>query len=880
MIRPLLLSGVFQACTLFGTVAMAQPADAPPPVDEAWDEEGETIVVSAGRPKDAVLGDVPVEISLSPGDVRSYGVSTINELLAELAPQTTTGGGGTSPVVLLGGRRISGFREIRSIPTEAIARVDILPPEAALRYGYRNDQKVVNIVLRDNFRSVTAEADMRLPTAGGRSTVEFEAGLLRLTPAGRLNLELSYERSSALLESERALSGRAARRPYATGGNIGASQSGEAIDPAWSDAIVAGVPASAISGVVPGLADFSTTPNAADERAYRTLLPEAETFDANAVYATTLFDNRVEATVNAGLAINSSTSRQGLAGAEFLLPASSPWSPFGRDVTLYRHLEEYGPLAQENGSTDIHLGLNLGGDISGWRWSFTGNYDRARATTRTSTGPLLSEAEALIAGGEPGFNPYAPLDAGLIALTAIDRSRSLSNSGDAQLVASGPVMKLPAGDVTTSVTVKAAMLDFDSTSRRGGLETRADLSRDTIGGQTSIDVPLTSRRRDFARVAGDLSVNFNAAFDHLSDFGTLRTLGYGANWKPIPALGFIGSVSHTESAPSVQQLGNPLVTTTGVRVFDYVRGETVDISRISGGNPALLADDRRIIKLGANVQPFPGLNLTLVGDYQNTRFENPIMAFPTATAAIEAAFPDRFTRDAAGSLLAIDSRPINFSRRDQENIRWGVHFSHQIRSAATREGGEGTRASREGPPAGRGFGPGGARGGTRLQFSAYHSWHLQDRILMYAGGPELDLLRGDAIGSSGGQPRHTVEVRAGVTRNGLGLRLSGNWQAGTTVSGGSGGAAHDLRFSDLATLDLRLFADLGAQRDLVRKMPFLRGTRVTLAVDNIFDQRMSVRDALGNVPVSYQPAYLDPLGRSVRISIRKMFAPRPAPRSR
>jgi hypothetical protein len=34
---------------------------------------------------------------------------------------------GGSPVILLNGRRIAGFQEIRDLPTEAILRVDILP---------------------------------------------------------------------------------------------------------------------------------------------------------------------------------------------------------------------------------------------------------------------------------------------------------------------------------------------------------------------------------------------------------------------------------------------------------------------------------------------------------------------------------------------------------------------------------------------------------------------------------------------------------------------------------------------------------------------------------------------------------------------------------
>jgi outer membrane receptor protein involved in Fe transport len=51
----------------------------------------------------------------------------------------------------------------------------------------------------------------------------------------------------------------------------------------------------------------------------------------------------------------------------------------------------------------------------------------------------------------------------------------------------------------------------------------------------------------------------------------------------------------------------------------------------------------------------------------------------------------------------------------------------------------------------------------------------------------------------------------------------------------------------------------------------LRGSRVTLAVDNLFDSRPQVRDETGVTPLSYQAFYLEPLGRSVRLSFRKMF---------
>ena len=73
------------------------------------------------------------------------------------------------------------------------------------------------------------------------------------------------------------------------------------------------------------------------------------------------------------------------------------------------------------------------------------------------------------------------------------------------------------------------------------------------------------------------------------------------------------------------------------------------------------------------------------------------------------------------------------------------------------------------------------------------------------------------------------------------------------------------------TVNLRLFAELGQQRSLVRKHRWLRGTRVSLSVNNLFNDRLNVTNAAGETPIGYQPAYLDPLGRSVQISIRKLF---------
>jgi len=150
-------------------------------------------------------------------------------------------------------------------------------------------------------------------------------------------------------------------------------------------------------------------------------------------------------------------------------------------------------------------------------------------------------------------------------------------------------------------------------------------------------------------------------------------------------------------------------------------------------------------------------------------------------------------------------------------------------------------------------------------------------VTIRQGVPVLDLLGGSATGSSGGQARHEVQVRTGWSRDGIGVRLHGNWRSGTFVDGGASGGER-LNFDSLATFDLRSWVDLGSQPELLVKAPWLRGARIGLDVNNIFDARQRVTDANGVVPLSYQPDYLDPLGRTVRLSFRKLFLPGPPTR--
>lgn len=932
----------------------APQADAKPLTPEDLDTEVEAVTITAsGKPFGAVLGDIPPEETLSAADVRSFGVSSMADLLTELTPQTTSGLGG-DPVVLLNGRRISGQGEIRDLPTEAIQRIEILPEEVALKYGYSADQKVVNIVLRQRFRARTIDGSVGGSTDGGQLSEQANYSQLRLNRQGRTNLSIRLQNSDSLLEGDRDLISRGQSGVYDFVGNVTSPTTGE-IDPALSalagsPVTVAGVPASA-AGAAPTLAAFlpgANRANVSDLGDTRTLLPKTTQVSINSVTNRYIWDN-VSATLNLGATASQSDSLQGPARARLLIPAGDPYSPFGRDVALYRYLGEQAPLGQTSRNLSGHAGFTLNRDTEDLRLSLTGNYDHAVNTTLTDRGVDLTNVNARLAARDPTFNPFAPLDGQLVLS---DRARSVSDTADLQFVANGALARFKAGDLSTTFKAGLNGSRLEATSRRSGVESDSELSRGDANAQVSFDLPLASRRKGVRAGIGDLSTNLNLAVRQVSDFGTLTTIGGGLNWSPVKPISFIVSATRQENAPSIAQLGNPLVTTPNAQVFDYVRGASVDVTRISGGNPDLKAEERNVLRLGATYRPEKITGLSLTANYTRIRINNPVAGFPAATAAVEAAFPDRFTRDGDGNLTRIDTRPVNFAKRESQQFRWGLNFSRQIgktsppppggwrgrqgggpgggpagqpsvpgaellarntgdrdtnrppqslpdttdTTAPAQQAGQNPPTGEEPPrpafdgggrgdgPGARGFGGGGRGGGgfggrggggnpraTRLQLALFHTVHLRERVTINDAIPVLDLLNGDVLGSGGGQPRHEVEAQAGLTRYGLGARLSANWKSGTHVNSGVGGATSDLDFSDLATVNLRLFADLGVRRELVQKHPILRGTRLSLSVNNLFDQQQTVRDANGAIPVTYQPDYLDPRGRVVQFSFRKLL---------
>jgi len=815
-----------------GAPSMAAPADAAadPLVDEYG--EAEEIVIQGQRARGSVVGDIPPEDTLDSRDVRATGATSIDELLEALAPQvgSAQGRGGGRPVLLLNGQRISSHREMRDIPTEAIERVEILPEEVALKYGYRADQKVVNIVLRARFRSTVAQVGATAATEGGYASGNADLTRLMIHKNGRTQFNLHAEGNGMLTENERSII----------------------------------------------LSDLSPMSDPATAAAARSLIGTKRDVRGSATLNRLVFGD-VSATLNAELEHNEGRSLLGLG-----------------DILL-------APLARNTKSDTAHAGIALNGTKAEWRWTLTGNGDLAHS----------------VSGSDRDDTEFPR-----------DRSRATTRSGDVKLTANGKLFALPAGDATTTVTLAGTTVHLDSEGNVAGERRSSSLGRTTGEAAVNVDLPISRRNRDFAAL-GNFTLNANAEVDRLSDFGTLTTIGAGANFSPADRVNFIASWTREEGPPSINQLGDAVQETSGTRIFDFTTGETVLVNAITGGNPDLESDKRTVTKFGANWQPFEETDLRLRADYVHQTIDRPISNL-NVSAAIESAFPDRFVRDSSGELLSVDLRPVNFDSARRDTLRLGFDFSKPLKSRRPSQSvmdqfraqfrGRGRDAARAPAPApaqatpvspptgaaqgaapaqaagadsppppaqgaderggyrrggyrrGGGAGRGGDGGRGRLQFSLTDTITFADKVTI-APGLDLDYLHGDASGQSGGTPRHKVEARAGWSNNGLGARLGANWRSGTRVNTLTG---DDLRFSPLATFDLRLFANPGDIPELALKHPWLRGTQLRLEVNNLFDSKPRVRDAAGAVPLNYQPDLLDPLGRTIRISIRKLFLPSPS----
>jgi hypothetical protein len=772
--------------------------------------------------------DVPPLAILGPEQIAIYGADSLTELLSAITPLTGSGPGAEGPIVLINGRRISGPADLTTLPPEALRQAEIYPAEKALRLGYPPNRKVINFVLAEKFRAYKVNLADGTATEGGAGTRAASLAYSRIDQTRRITLGLDYKGLDSLLESERDVIPPASP-PYSFAGTL--------VDASGADI------------------GFAHGPDG-NLAATRTLRGASDNLNLTAWIADRIGGASVSLTGT--LTSTWTRSMQGPALAALSIPATNPFSDLGRDVTLYRYLAETRPLEQTGHTLASSIGLAVDGSLGKWHWNVTGRYNRSQSDSIIDRSVDTSRLQAAILAGDPAVDPFAPVSPYVLGTRLADRGSSTSNIGTFTAMLLGPVARLPAGNAFANLSVFGVANGAAATTTRADGVLTTGQSQDTETAVVRLILPLTSKGANILPWAGNISANLSAGATRLSRYGMLKTIGYGGSWSVASGLQFSLAIDDQEGAPPIDQLVAPTVQVPNVPVFDYRSGTSVLVTSITGGNPDLKENHRHSFTAGVTLTPFSNRNVRVSANYVESTLRDPVYPLPAATPAIEAAFPERFVRGADGTLLSIDTRPVNVTRADQAQWNATLSFSFPSNISPMLASSDSTTTEKQDKSSNK----------NSIAVDLTQIWRLRDSVQLRPDLPRLDLLDGNAIVASGGQPRHEVSLNIHAAVRGIGLGVEGQWKSGTRVVGGD--PTSNLTFSDLATVNTRLFASLGSFSSF-KDRPWAKNMRISLEVTNLFDSHVDVRDGNGKVPILYQPGYLDPVGRLVSLSLRKLI---------
>ncbi|WP_164467386.1 TonB-dependent receptor domain-containing protein [Caulobacter flavus] len=419
------------------------------------------------------------------------------------------------------------------------------------------------------------------------------------------------------------------------------------------------------------------------------------------------------------------------------------------------------------------------------------------------------------------------------------------------LSADRPLLTLPAGRMTMDLSGRVSRTS-SSTTVEGATTERSAENADVRGGLT---IPLLRAPQPGEEAGpvnlGSASLSLSGNLRRQSGSGGGEGLTGALSWSPIKLLRLNGSWARSYDAPSDQQLfdapfyGDPIV------VFDFATGQSVEVLPLYGGNPALKGQTAERFSLSLSAGPVTPWRLAANVNYRTSDTRDGVSSLPAVTPAVEAAFPERFQRDAEGRLVGIDQRSINLLSSRSDTLASGLTFAVPF-------GGK-TPLS----------------GTTSLRASLNHTLQLKKSTLIRAGYPVMDHLAGDG----GGSPRNEVSGTLDARRDKWTLNASARWrQAYRTRRDTGADGPSDLLVEDFTRIDLKLgymLARPGARPATAAQPgaapPRISGLRLGLEIENLLDARPKARLGDGRPAPGYGRDDQDATGRVVRLTLRGRF---------
>lgn len=866
------------------------------------------VVVTGSLIRGVADGPSPV-VMISRDDIDRAGHATVAQALAALpqnfggtanegalqngADRTATNGsfasgvnlrglGSDATLVLINGRRMAGtgamgdFADVSTIPTSAIARIDVLLDGASALYGADAVGGVVNIILRDDYDG--AETRLRLGgTADGASDeVQLGQTLGRRWSSGSLMGTYEYYDRGALPVSARRLAGDAdlrwrggsdRRLNYAAPGNLvvfdpvaGGYVSTHAIPPGQDG-----------TDLDPG--DFlAGQTNLSNQRRGMNVLPRQTRHSLFTALRQDL-GSRLELSADARYGQRRYETVSAPTATLLTVNGGHPYfaSPTGAaSHTIAYSFENDLPNPGIRGEAE-----SFGGSV-GARIDLTGDWTLdayvAHASERTDNetfGALNSTflREALGAIADNPATPYSaardgffnPFGGGGVSSPAVlafissgwTHSQAKTGVSSANLQLDGPLFALPGGDIRLAAGLAFREETFwrRNDSFSSGLAPTTGVATDTSRQVSAVfgelRVPLfgrDNRRPGFER----LELSLAARFENYEDIGETTSPKIGLVWEPTTELVVRGNYGASFRAPALRELNDAARQSPTF----LPRGPQQVLSMILyGGNPDLKPEEADTWAVGADYAPqtLPGLKLGF--NWFRTEFDNRIgqptfeniltaLSDPALSAFIRIVDPLNNADDRA-AVQAILDLPTTNSRDAFPATSYGAIVDARYVNAA--------RVAVEGIDANARYafdlGPDAFDLGLTLSYLArFDSWTTPD------ASPQ----------SLRDRPNYPVGLRG---RGSLGW-ARGPWSASASLQ-------YVDSYRDLAGSRIGSWTTADAQIRYAPETGPFQGSAVALTVQNLFDRDPPFYDAPEGI--GYDAANTSVIGRFIALQLTRTW---------
>jgi iron complex outermembrane receptor protein len=647
-------------------------------------ESGVEVVVTGTNIRGADNGVSPVTV-IGRGEIDRSGKGTIAEVLAAL-PQNF-GGTGTedtslvssdhsvlntglgsganlrglgsdATLTLVNGWRVAGsggradFTDLSTIPTGAIERVEVMADGASALYGSDAVGGVINIILRRDFNGAETRARIGSVTSGSTRDYQLSQLFGRTWDGGHLLVSYEYQHRDELPSTDRAYSATADMRRFggddfrtfysAPGTILGFNAANGGLVPRY--AIPAGQDGTHLT-----LADLKSGANLGDPRPGSDLLP-AQT--RHSLYGTV--EQRLSPSISLYAEGRFSTRRFHYNGASpptlLVVKPGNPWylniDGSGVNYIGYSFADELGPT-RAYGEVAAFSGTG-GATISpGADWQIDAYGSYAQEITRNRLDGLINSDSLSEALGSVPDNPatsYSPARDGYFnpygdranTQTVIDfvgrgfqRERDRSRLLTGSVKADGTLLQLPGGPLKLALgaQVRREIFAVDGLSFYSGTQpspTRPARNNRTIAAAfAELAVPLFgsgNERPGLRRL--DLSLALR--HEHYSDFGSTTNPKVGLVWEPVGGFRLRGSYGTSFRAPSLTDLGAPLVIVA--TQLPNGNGGYSPVVYLGGGNAGLKPERAKSLSLGMVLAPKAVKGFHLEATYFSTSFDQRIGA--------------------------------------------------------------------------------------------------------------------------------------------------------------------------------------------------------------------------------------------------------------